>query len=77
MRFAGFDKDIHYDADLDAFLEQAEDYKAMVDSGKWNKTLEYYLLSAKTHPLTAVRAYEAREWTKTEEYAKLLSGTPL
>ena len=74
MRFAGFDKDIHYTANLDAFMEQAEEYKEMVASDKWNKTLEYYTLSTATHPLTAVRAYEAREWTKTEEYTKLTSG---
>lgn len=68
MRFAGWDKDIVADANVELFLEQAEDYRSLVKDNAWNKTLELILLNNADHPLNAVRAYEAKEWAKTERY---------
>lgn len=73
MRLAGFDKDISFAADLDAFMEQANDYEEMIASSNWNKALEFLTLSQADHPLLSVRAYEAREWVNSEQFAALMS----
>ncbi len=72
MRFAGFDKDIKAEPDVDSFMKQAEEYKAMVDESKLNKTLEFIMYNNIDHPLNAVRAYEAREWAKTERFKNIV-----
>ncbi|SES64786.1 Zn-dependent protease with chaperone function [Pseudobutyrivibrio sp. C4] len=71
MRFAGFDKDIKAEASVESFMKQAEEYKAMVDESTFNKTLEFILFQNNDHPLNAVRAYEAREWEKTERFENI------
>ena len=56
MRLAGFDKDIMADASMDAFMEQALEYKEMVTNSKWDKTLEFVMFNMIDHPLMSVRA---------------------
>lgn len=72
MRFAGFDKDIAAEANVDEFMNQALEYRDMVNDSKWNKTLEFLLFNQRKHPLNAVRAYECAEWSKTDRYTKLV-----
>ena len=73
MRFAGYDKDVGAEANIDEFMNQALEYKEMINDSKWNKTLEFLLLSQMDHPLNAVRAYECAEWAKTERFDKITS----
>ena len=68
----GYDKDIMADANVEAFMEQALEYKNLVDNNAWNKTLEFILFQNYDHPLNAIRAYEGREWEKTELYKNIL-----
>lgn len=70
MRFAGYDKDIVADASIEAFMEQAMEYKEMVKASKFDKTLEFLMFNQRSHPLVAVRAYECNEWVKSEQYTK-------
>lgn len=72
-RFAGFDRDIHGELNLEAFMEQAEDYMAMTKESKWSKALEFMMYSQIDHPLNAVRAYEANKWQQSPEFAQILS----
>ena len=72
MRFAGFDKNIPYEMNVDAFMEQAEEYHRMTTDDKWNKTLASVMYSMNSHPINAVRAYECRKWAESDEYAKAL-----
>lgn len=72
MRFAGYDKDIMADANVEAFMEQALEYKNLVDNNAWNKTLEFILFQNYDHPLNTIRAYEGREWEKNERYKNIL-----
>ena len=72
MRFAGFDKDIMAEANVEAFMEQALEYKNLVNSNAWNKTLEFILFQNYDHPLNAIRAYEGKEWEETERYKNIL-----
>lgn len=71
MRFAGYDKDIDAVANVDEFMQQARDYKEMMEDSTWNKTLEFIMFSHETHPLNAVRAYECNEWAKKTTFAKI------
>lgn len=68
MRMAGWDKEIEAEVSLDAFLEQAAGYKDLINESKWNKTLEFMILSQASHPLMAVRALECRNWYQSESY---------
>ena len=71
MRFAGLTKDIISDANVEAFMEQAVQYKELVDGNKVNKAMEFMMFNSITHPLNAVRAYEANEWQKSESFINI------
>lgn len=71
MCFAGLDKRLAAEADLQEFMNQALEYRGMMDDSKFNKTLEFLMFSHNSHPLNAVRAYECTEWTKTDDFANI------
>jgi Zn-dependent protease with chaperone function len=71
MRLAGYNKQIAADASMELFMEQAKEYKDMVDGSKWNKTLEFITFRYASHPMTSVRAYEIKEWEKTERFKNI------
>ncbi len=73
FRFAGYDKDILTDGNIDAFLQQAQEYRSMVNDSRWNKTLEFLMFNQIDHPLNAVRASECKEWGEEEQYQNILS----
>lgn len=81
LHFAGWDKDILGEPNLEEFMNQALEYKEMVQDSKWNKTLEFLMFSQDTHPLVAVRAYECNKWSndnvfnKIQQYLKLQNNT--
>ena len=74
MHFAGYDKDISCIANQKEFLIQAQDYKEMIKSSKWDKTLEFLYLLDKDHPLSAVRALECEEWANSETFSNIING---
>ncbi len=74
MRLSGGTTAIPDEINEEAFISQAEAYKEMKDESKFNKFLEFIQNSDSAHPLTAVRAYEAREWEKSEEFKALISN---
>ena len=75
MRFAGFDKDIDAVASKQEFMSQAAEYREMTKDSKWDKTLEFLLLSTASHPLTAVRALECEEWGQSDRFQSILEGS--
>lgn len=72
MRFAGYDKDIMAEANVDLFMKQALEYREIVNGNAWNKSLEFILFQNLDHPLNAVRAYEGKEWTDTERFKNIM-----
>lgn len=72
MRFAGYDKDIMDDASQELFIDQAKEYLNMVNSNAMDKALEFVMFSCRSHPLNAVRAYEANEWMKEERFKTII-----
>lgn len=70
MHLSGFDKDFDVDANVDAFMAQAVEYQEMIEGSQWNKALEFAMFAGRSHPLTAVRAYECDKWTKSENFEK-------
>lgn len=74
MRFAGYDKDVLADGNVELFMQQAVEYKEMVKNSKWDKTLELFMLKNRKHPFVAARAYECNEWVKTDEFKDLVKN---
>ena len=74
MRLSGFNQNTGGELNREAFLEQAREYRSIVSDSKWDKTLEFYLLSGASHPFTAVRALECMEWAAGEQYRQILDG---
>ena len=72
MRLSGYTKNITETAQKDLFLQQAVEYKELIKDNVLNQTMEFMLLAGQSHPMTAVRAYEANEWGKSDNVAKLL-----
>ena len=75
MRLAGYDKNIADNMNKEEYLKQAEEYKKLVSDNKWDKSLEFYMLSGTSHPFTAIRALECREWENSEQFRHLMDGT--
>lgn len=71
MYLAGYDKDFDATANVDEFMNQALEYKQMVEDSAWDKTMEFLFAMKKTHPMVALRAYECNEWAKTERFRKI------
>ncbi len=72
MRLAG--GTIHLDQEIDKnlFMEQATEYRKNMDKNLINKGLEFLLTKNLSHPLLAVRAFEARQFAQSEEFKKTL-----
>lgn len=70
MRLAGFDKDIGLEANFDAFLEQAREYRSLISDDGANKAMELYMHFGFSHPVNSVRALEAYEWAASEDFIK-------
>ncbi|MBQ9939459.1 MAG: M48 family metallopeptidase [Oscillospiraceae bacterium] len=65
--FAGYNRKIG-SINMEAFMEQAVEYKEMTEGSNWNKVLEFAMVSEDTHPLNAVRAYEINSWGMSEQF---------
>ncbi|MBQ9228329.1 MAG: M48 family metalloprotease [Eubacterium sp.] len=73
MRFAGYDRDLNLTASKELFMKQADDYKDMIDSSKWDKTMEFLVVANRSHPFNAVRASECNAWAQTPEFQALIA----
>lgn len=72
MRLAGGTTHISVEIDTDLFIAQAEEYKKLTEEDKVNKALEFWMTRGYTHPLLAVRAYEAKKWAESEEFRQAI-----
>ena len=57
------------------FLKQAIDLNAFVNDSKSNKLMELMLTQDETHPRLATRAYECYEWSRSDRFQGIVSGT--
>lgn len=71
MRLAGGTKHIDSEINKDLFISQAEEYQKLAAENKINKTLEFLLTKNNSHPLLAVRAYEAQKFASSEEFKSI------
>lgn len=71
MRFAGYDKDIDAEANVDEFMNQAREYLDLVKDSTWNKTMEFLIFGEVDHPMNAVRAYECVHWCENIRFRKI------
>lgn len=70
MRFAGFDKDINQQMNLNAFMDQAREYRKLIKTNAINQAMEFMMFRNNSHPINVVRALEAMEWSKSENFIK-------
>lgn len=74
LRLAGGGKDMAGEIDADLFMAQAKDYESYVSDSKFNKVLEFIALMEADHPFLAVRAASITEWTKSEQFTKIMTA---
>lgn len=71
MRLAGGTTHVDSEINKELFISQAKEYKQIVDESKVNKVLEFLLTKDNEHPLLAVRAFEAQQFSMSEEFANV------
>ena len=71
MRLAG--GTLHFDEEInkDLFLSQAVEYRESMKKDTINKGLEFLLTKNETHPLLAVRAYEAQVFANSDIFKSM------
>lgn len=72
MRLAGGTTHIDSEINKDLFISQATNYRQIMAESKSSKTLEFLLTKNNTHPLLAVRAYEAQQFASSEEFKNII-----
>ena len=72
MRFCGYDKDIKDTFSVEEFLSQAHEYKQLTKDSKWKKILEIKQNIFNSHPLNSIRALKCEEWSKRDDFEKIL-----
>lgn len=71
MRLAGGTRHIDSEIDKDLFIAQAANYQQSTEKDIVNKGLEFLLTKNNTHPLLAVRAYEAQKFASSDDFRKI------
>lgn len=71
IRLAGGTTQIGAEINKELFIEQAKEYKEIIDKSSTNKFLEFLLTKNDTHPLLAVRAYEVEEFAKRDIFKEI------
>ncbi|MEU5101600.1 M48 family metallopeptidase [Streptomyces sp. NPDC021354] len=61
-----------HEMNVDAFLEQAEEYEAGGDLR--DSVLKILNMLPRTHPFTTVRAAELKKWAATRDYQRIMDG---
>lgn len=73
MRLAGGTTHIDSEINKELFIAQAVEYQQSMEKDVINKGLEFLLTKNDTHPLLAVRAYEAQKFANSDEFRKIVS----
>ncbi|MGW1064550.1 M48 family metallopeptidase [Streptomyces aureus] len=61
-----------HEMNVDAFLEQAEEYEAAGDLR--DSVLKILNVLPRTHPFTAVRAAELKKWAESRDHQRIMDG---
>jgi len=71
MRLAGGTTHIDAEINKELFMMQATSYQKNIEENKIDRALEFLLTKNDTHPLLSVRAYEAKQFEKSDKFKKL------
>ena len=77
MRLAGGTSNLNMKINRELFLQQAKDYKFLMNDSTVNKLFELWMIKETDHPLLAYRAYEINEWCKTEQFNDIKDSIPM
>ncbi len=72
MRLAGGTTHIDSEIDKELFVLQATEYQQSMETNIINKGLEFLLTKNNSHPLLAVRAYEAQKFANSDEFKDIM-----
>ncbi len=70
MRFAGFGNNVAGEMNREAFIDQARDYKKLIENDQGNQAMEFMLFRNNSHPINAVRALEAMDFASSQQFYK-------
>lgn len=77
MRLAGGTSNLNMKINRELFLQQAKDYKFLMNDSAVNKIFELWMIKETDHPLLAYRAYEINEWCKTKQFLDIKDSIPM
>lgn len=72
MRLAGGTTHIDSEINKELFVSQAIEYRQSMENDIINKGLEFLLTKNNSHPLLAVRAYEAQKFAASDEFKEVM-----
>jgi Zn-dependent protease with chaperone function len=72
IRLSGGSKEITAKVNQELYIEQAKEYQQLIDTSLWNKVLQFVVLMNQTHPFTAVRAAEIKQWCESSDFEKIM-----
>lgn len=72
MRLAGGTTHIDEEIDKELFIQQASNYKDLVDEKFLNKAMEFFMFHNRSYPRLAIRAFEIQQWTETEKFQNII-----
>lgn len=75
MKMAGGTRRWAHEMNLEAFLDQANQYNEAADASLIDRWYQFSIGSKVTHPFAVERAKLLNQWSKSEHYAQMLSGS--
>lgn len=73
IKMAGLPKSQYDRIDIDAFLEQAREFRESY-TGMVDETIKFLSIAQSTHPWLVLRAAELLEWVESGEYDRILNS---
>lgn len=73
-KICGFCFALGEQVNLDAFNQQAQEFRHLEDKSYLDKALKLFFLSQMTHPYPVDRVIALQEWGNSEEYQAILQG---
>lgn len=65
LRLAGGPRRLTGNINVEEYAQQTESYLKLIQNSKWHKLLQGCAVMDRTHPFTAIRVKEIREWSQT------------
>lgn len=68
LKLSGATNNLPYQINKEHFIQQAADYRDQMKDSTVNKIFELYMIKENSHPFTAMRALEIKEWCESDAF---------